>query len=267
MRSPQLEADFANGRRGSTETRIRVLFVGAEPLGRDLAVSNEAGIEVVAIAQDGETAVRLARDLAPAVVVIEVELPGRMDGIEAALRIKGERLETGIVVLGSHGSPRYVEGLALTDKPGWTLLLKEAVPDSFTLVRAIQASAGGSLFDAGVVECLRPRTRKIAGRLTPKQIDLLELLAELVAKGYSNQEIAERLASSEREVQPYLNEIRHEKQRSEKRDLSRLGDQFGVPEGPSLQSHIPGTGYLRFALVVSIALLVLKAFALMAGGS
>ena len=65
-------------------------------------LSAEPDVEIVGVASDGETAVRLAAERCPDAVLMDIELPGEMDGIEAALSIKNARLETGIVILSIH---------------------------------------------------------------------------------------------------------------------------------------------------------------------
>ena len=67
---------------------------------------------------DGETAVRLAGELTPDAVITDIELQGEMDGIEAALKIKEARPETGIVILSAHNDRRYVISLPLSESPG-----------------------------------------------------------------------------------------------------------------------------------------------------
>ena len=82
--------------------KTRVVVVDDEALFRELLVrtlSAESGIEVVGVAEDGEKAVSLTREKIPDVVLMDIELPGEMDGIEAALEIKREMPQIGIVIL------------------------------------------------------------------------------------------------------------------------------------------------------------------------
>ena len=124
----------------------RIVVVDDEALFRELLVrtlSAEPGLEVVGQADDGETAVILSREQRPDVVLMDIELPGDMDGIEAALQIKNESPETGVVILSAHSERRYVTSLPLEDIQGWAYLLKQTVPDLATIVRAIQGSKPG----------------------------------------------------------------------------------------------------------------------------
>ena len=81
--------------------KTRLLVVDDEALFRELlcrTLSAEPGLEVIGVAGDGETAVQLASREKPDVVIMDIELPGKLDGIEAALQIKKERPQTGIVI-------------------------------------------------------------------------------------------------------------------------------------------------------------------------
>jgi len=89
----------------------RVMMVEDEPLFRDLltrTLANEPGLEVVGIAEDGEAAIKLFKEVSPDVVLMDIELPGEIDGIDAALKIKEESPLTGIVILSVHSDRRYV---------------------------------------------------------------------------------------------------------------------------------------------------------------
>jgi DNA-binding NarL/FixJ family response regulator len=188
----------------------RILIVEDEALFREMlcdTLSEEPGLEVVGVAEDGETAIRLSNEAKPDVVLMDIELPGEMDGIEAALRIKKERPQTGIVILSVHSDRRYVTSLPLGDSHGWAYLLKQTVPDVAALVRAIHGTkAGMVVLDPVVVASLRSRQGSTVARLTPRQQEVLEFLAQ----GYSNAAIAHRLTLSEKSVETYINAIYQE---------------------------------------------------------
>lgn len=188
----------------------RILIVEDEDLFGELlrrTLAAEPGLEVLGVAQDGETAIRLAREARPDAVLVDIELPGEMDGIEAALRIKRERPETGIVILSNHRDRRYITSLPLEEIPGWSYLLKQTVPDLTTVVRAIQGSMLGMVtLDPALVASLRPRHGSTVDRLTPRQQEVLELIAQ----GYNNAAIAQRLTLAEKSVETYINAIYQE---------------------------------------------------------
>lgn len=199
--------------------KIRLLVVDDEALFRELmcrTLSAEPGLEVVAVAGDGETAVRHAKQEKPDVVIMDVELPGKIDGIEAALQIKKERPQTGIVILSAHSERRYVTSLPLDDIRGWAYLLKQTAPDLATVVRAVEGSkAGMVVLDPSLVSSLRPRQGSAVARLNPRHQEVLELLAQ----GYSNAAIAQLLKLSRKSVETYINAIYQELHLSHEQDI------------------------------------------------
>ena len=190
--------------------RTRLIITEDEALFRELllrTLSAEPGLEVVGTAEDAETAIKLSREVKPDVAIMDIELPGEMDGIEAALIIKRERPKTGIVILSVHSDHRYVSSLPLGDLGGWAYLLKQSVPDLSALVRAIQGSKEGMMvLDPAVMASLRPRKDSPVARLTPR----LQEVLRLIAQGFNNAAIAERLVLSERSVEGYVKSIYQE---------------------------------------------------------
>ena len=199
--------------------KTRVVVVDDEALFRELLVrtlSAEPGIEVVGVAEDGDKAVSLTREKIPDVVLMDIELPGEMDGIESALEIKREMPQIGIVILSAHSERRYVTSLPLEEIQGWGYLLKQTVPDLATIVRAIQGSKVGMVvLDPAVVAGLRPRQGSAVARLNPRHQEVLELLAQ----GYSNAAIAQQLRLSRKSVETYINAIYQELHLSHEPDI------------------------------------------------
>ena len=185
----------------------RVLIVEDEALFREMlsrTLAAEPWLEVVGVATEGKEAVRLAAELIPDAVIMDIALPGGMDGIDAALQIKAQRKETGIVILSVHKDRRYVSSLPLSESPGWAYLLKQTVPDLSSVMRAIQGSVDGLVvLDPAVVETLQPRRGSAAARLTPRHRQVLELIAQ----GYNNTAIAQELSLTEKSVETYINSI------------------------------------------------------------
>jgi len=106
--------------------------------------------------------------------------------------------------------------LPLEDIQGWAYLLKQTVPDLATVVRAIQVSkAGMVMLDPAVMAGLRPRQGSAVARLNPRHQEVLELLAQ----GYSNAAIAQRLRLSRKSVETYINAIYQELHLSHEPDI------------------------------------------------
>lgn len=197
----------------------RIIIVEDEALFRELlrrTLESEPGLEVVGEAEDGETAISLADELNPDVILMDIELLGELDGIEAALQIKKKRPHIGIVILSVHRDRRYITSLPLEEVGGWAYLLKQTVPDLTTIIRAIEGSKAGMLvIDPAMVKSLRPKQDSALGRLTARQHEVLELMAQ----GYNNLTIAERLGISKKSVETYINAIYQELQLSDEPEI------------------------------------------------
>jgi len=193
--------------RGMPVEKIRVLVIEDEALFREVlvdALSQKADLEIVDTTDDAEKAIALARQTKPNVIVMDIELSSKMDGIDAALAIKRENPEIGIVILSAHDDPRYVTSLPLGESTGWAYLLKQTVRDLSTVVQAIKGCARGMVvLDPAVMAKLHPRKGSNVYRLTSRQQDVLRLLAE----GFNNATIAKKLALTERSVESYINVI------------------------------------------------------------
>jgi len=185
----------------------KILIVEDEPLFGEmlrLTLSGEPEFEVVGVIQDGREAVNFASRVKPDAVLMDIELKGEMDGIEASLRIKRERPETGIVILSAHNNRRYLSSLPLYESPGWSYLLKQSVPNLATVIRAIQGSRSGMLvLDPMVVAGLQPKPGSRVADLAPRQLEVLELMAQ----GYNNAAIADHLTLAGKSVETYINAI------------------------------------------------------------
>lgn len=176
----------------------------AELLRRSLAAS--PSVNVLSVVDDGETAVARAVELQPDVVLMDIELAGGMDGIDAALRIKAARPSTGIVILSNHNDRRYLSGVPFEESTGWAYLLKQSIPDLETVIRAIDGTkAGMVVLDPAVVLNLRPNAGSPIASLSPRQREVLELIAQ----GYTNAAIAAHLTLTEKSVETYINGIYH----------------------------------------------------------
>jgi len=168
------------------------------------------GIELVAACGDRDALLRSVDDKQPDVVVTDIRMPptGTDEGLQVAAALRRTHPHVGVVVLSQFAEPRY--GLALLDEGAErrAYLLKERVQSGGQLVAAIEAvAAGGSLIDAKVVDGLiaqRRRTeRSPLAELTPREVEILAY----VARGHSNQAIADELVLTKRAVEKHINAI------------------------------------------------------------
>jgi DNA-binding NarL/FixJ family response regulator len=182
---------------------IRVLLVDDQSLlraGIRALLETEAGITVVGEADDGEAGVRLATQLVPDVVLMDIRMPG-VDGLEATRMIAAEPAldPVHVVILTTFDLDEYVFEAIRLGAAGF--LVKNSEPEE--LVRGVRAAAAGdALLSPGVTRRLiaeyaahakpGPAGERGLEALTERETQVLMLIAE----GLTNHEIAQRLVVS-----------------------------------------------------------------------
>jgi len=195
------------------ERTIRVVLADDSYLVREAllhVLEDVDAVEVVATVGDRDALLREIESKRPDVVVTDIRMPpGETDeGLQVAAHLREAHPEIAIVVLSQFSEPRYALALLEHGSDGRAYLLKEHVARRGQLVAAIEAVArGDSVIDAKVVEALiAARTRadrsKIA-ELTPRETEILAF----VARGHSNQAIADELVLTKRAVEKHINAI------------------------------------------------------------
>ena len=186
---------------------IPVMIVEDEGLFRDMlriSLSGHDQFDVVGACGDGESAIGMALDCKPSVVLMDVELGDGPNGIETGLRIKEEMPGTGIVVLSMHADKEYISRLPLQQSEGWSYLLKQSIQDLDALTRAVEGAASGLMvLDPALVAGLRPKPKTNLEMLTARQSEVIALMAQ----GYSNNAIAQELTLGVKSVENYINAI------------------------------------------------------------
>jgi DNA-binding NarL/FixJ family response regulator/DNA-binding XRE family transcriptional regulator len=186
---------------------LRLMLVEDEDLYRDLlqtALRQQPGLEVVGAFVDGPTALSNGPGLQPDVAVLDIELPGGLNGIHLGLALRETLPRVGIVLLSNHADLRFVAALHRRPITGWSYLLKQSVRDVSALRRAIEGAADGDIvLDPLLVTGVQPRSGGPLERLTPRQQEVLAL----VAQGLSNAAVARRLVLSEKSVENLLTGI------------------------------------------------------------
>ena len=193
-----------------TERAIRVLLVDDHAVvrkGLRALLEREPGIEVVGEAEDGERAVLLVERLRPDVILMDLEMPG-IGGVEAARQIGERHPDVKIVVLTSHAAEEDVFPALKAGALGY--LLKHSAPED--VLRAIhQAHRGETVLHPTIArmvlqELNRPAQPRQAATTDPLSERELEVL-RLVARGMSNQEIADTLVVGEATVRSHVSSI------------------------------------------------------------
>ena len=165
-------------------------------------------LAVVGEAEDGQEAVKMARQLQPDVILMDINMP-LLDGVQATQRILETDLPTRVIILTMFRQDRYVFEAIKAGARGY--LLKNVDEDD--LVAAIRAvHHGEALINPGMAVKLLDEFRRLSQMddnaeemegLTPGEMDVLRL----VAQGTDNKAVAEQLALSERTVANRLSSI------------------------------------------------------------
>jgi DNA-binding NarL/FixJ family response regulator len=172
----------------------------------------EGGFEVTAAVDNGSDLVRAIVTEKPDVAVVDVRLPPsfRDEGLRAALEARRRVPGTPVLVLSQYVEHAYASELLADGEGGVGYLLKERVGDIREFLSAVERVAGGgTALDPEVVRQLVAR-RGPLGELTPREREVLALMAE----GRSNAAIAAELVITESAVEKHVSRI------FEKLDLS-----------------------------------------------
>lgn len=192
--------------------KVRVLLVDDDDLmraGLKAVLSTDAGIEVVAEAGDGRSAVVAARRHGPDVVLMDVRMPD-LDGIAATREVVAVSPEIKVAILTTFEQDDYIFGALNAGASGF--LLKRTKPEE--LIAAIHTlAAGDSLLSPSVTQRVIERmteqpvpdssAKELLERLTPREREVLEL----ISGGLSNAEIAATFVIEESTVKTHVKRI------------------------------------------------------------
>jgi len=195
------------------EEKIKVLIADDHTVlrqGTRNLLEQEPDLQVVGEAADGEEAVRLAAELKPDVILMDIAMP-KLDGIAATKQIKATYPDINVLVLSAYDDDQFVFRLLQAGAAGY--LLKSV--HSRELITAIRAvSQGESILHPSIARKVLSRfvptatastasQSKTPWALSPREMDFLKLMA----RGKSNKEIAAELGLSIRTVQGHLRQI------------------------------------------------------------
>ena len=184
---------------------IRVILADDHPVTRGgirNLLEKAPDIKVVGEANDGAEALRLVAELAPDVLLLDMEMPG-IKGVEVARKLQAASAPVRILALSAYDDKQYILELLASGASGY--LVKEEVPE--TIVEAVRGVARGEQgwvsrrVAAQMVSWTREEPEKLG--LTDREIEVLRL----VVAGKTNQEIGLALNISEKTVEKHLDGV------------------------------------------------------------
>lgn len=191
-------------------SNTRILLAEDHKIVRDglrTLIDSEPGMEVIAEAEDGRSAVRLAQELSPDVIIMDIAMPD-MNGIDATRVIIHENPKVKVIALSMYSDRRFVSGMLEAGASGY--LLKDCAFEE--LVRAIRSVMSNQTYlspkIAGIVVNRyigkSPRTESsVFTNLTQREREVLQVLAE----GMTTKEIAYHLNVSVKTVETHRRNI------------------------------------------------------------
>jgi len=181
---------------------MKIIIVDDDPLvckSLQVLLSREDDIEVIGIAYNGEEAIELCESALPDLVLMDIQMP-IMDGIVATRRIKDEWPQIRVMMLTTFKDERNIRLAILAGAEGY-LIKSTKVQNMAQQIRAL--GSGTTVLDSEVLEQLTQNQKIEYEQLTPREKDILEL----VAQGLSNREIAHQLFITEGTVRNGLSII------------------------------------------------------------
>jgi two-component system, NarL family, response regulator NreC len=194
--------------------------------GLRLLLDGEDGFEVVAEAGTADDAMRYVRAHRPAVLVLDLNMPGNLSSLDAIPQVSAAGDGTRVVVLTMQEDPEFARQALGSGAAAY--VLKEAADDE--LVEAVRrAAAGDTYLNPRLGAALAAAPPKPAGPpddLTEREVEILKL----IALGHTNVEIGEQLYLSVRTVESHRAHIQQKLRRSSRAELVRYALDHGLLE-------------------------------------
>jgi two-component system, NarL family, response regulator NreC len=196
--------------------------------GLRVLLQNEPDIEVLGEADNGRTIVKIAKQLRPDLVIMDVTMPG-LNGIEATRLIRAAEMDIKVLALSMHSDKRFILQMLQAGASGY--LLKDCAFEELTL--AIDALNNNHIYlspgvndvviDDYIQQSVSTKVSATTDKITPREREVLQLVAE----GNSTLEIAKLLNISGKTVDTHRRQIMH------KLDLHSIAEltKYAVREG------------------------------------
>ena len=212
--------------------KARIMIVDDHPIVRHgiaQLLNGQTDVEVVAEAEDAESAMRLMRDQTFELLVVDISMPG-LSGLDLIRRIKTKDTQIPILVLSMHDESVYAERALAAGARGF--LMKHEATDK--LVSAVRKLLGGGIYLSRALEERMFQTF-VGGqtvdeplkRLTEREFEVLQLIAQ----GLTSAQIAKRINRSIKSVEAYRTAIRSKLGAKSTVDLARLALEY-FPTAP-----------------------------------
>lgn len=186
------------------------------PLFRDVIVSaieEDPGFTLVGVAASVHQARTMLRQTAPELLLLDLNLPDGF-GFDVGLELRRALPSLRVVVLSEHVRPQVLTALPPDESPYWSYLLKTGISSRAELLASLRRAMSRTIVDERVRESASAHDLRM-DLLTDRQREILAL----VAAGYSNAAIAERLYMSTKSVEYHLTQVYQQ--------LELLGDAGG----------------------------------------
>ena len=191
---------------------IRVLLADDHAIFREglrVTLDRQSDITVVGQAKDGVEATKMAQELAPDIVIMDINMPVR-DGIEASRLITTQNPRIGIIILTLNGETEHVFEILKAGVRGYVFKSTRA-KELIEVIRAVHQ--GRAVLEPGVTNILLKEFRRLADDsqeappvgLARREAEILRL----VAQGKSNKDIADLLSLSEQTIKNRLSAVYH----------------------------------------------------------
>lgn len=186
---------------------IKVFIIEDENLYRDLlqvALGNDPRVQIVGTYADPYEVLYDRVGAHADVAILDIDLKSDMNGFELALRLRRQYAKLGIVLLSNFQEEAFIASFRRRQMTGWAYLLKKSVADLATLFRTVHGVAEGMVvLDPALVDQMKPKRETNLTALTTRQREILGL----VAQGYTNQAIADKLQIARKSVENHMTEI------------------------------------------------------------
>jgi len=213
--------------------RIRVLIADDHAVlraGLRVLIGAQADMEVVAEAADGDEALRKTVETRPDVALVDITMPGR-GGIQAIERIRQGCPATRVLVLTMHDVPAYLRSALAAGATGY-VVKRAADSELISAIRGVHR--GRTVLDSSLAVMVVQGAigKKVSGGqpvgsatlLSPREREVLDL----VAQGYTNQQIADRLGLSIKTVETYRSRLVEKLGLRSRADLVRYAVDSGL---------------------------------------